>query len=353
MTLLRATKARGAAFGLALVTAFAIVGCGTHRSDSRQGARNGSGALKLRIGYGKGGSLDIVRLQKTLEKRLAAQGVGIEWLQFPMGPQMMEGIGAGSVDIGATAATPPIFAQAAGIPFVYVANIPQGRSGAGGILVPRDSPIQSVSDLRGKRIAFQPGSIWQYDLVKLLEQAGIEYKDVTPVKLPPADAFAAFNSGSIDAWVQGEPYITLAQRKSGARLIATTAEIPTAGGFYLAAAAAVRDHPELIRDLLEELQRAGDWAFAHPHEAALLTASHVGLDVPTVEHMISQGNNTKLQAIDDRIVAQQQEQADLFEKLGVLPKHIVVREVILPREQYARLIPANAGAGLDTKEKRQ
>jgi sulfonate transport system substrate-binding protein len=330
-----ARPARWIAIGLALIGLLGLAGC--HKQVANASAHSSSG-LVLHIGYGKGGSMDIVRHQGTLEKRLAPLGVKVEWLNFPMGPQMMEGIGAGSVDIGAAASTPPIFAQAAGIPFVYAANTPPGRT-AGAILIPGNSTLRTLRDLKGKRIAFQPGSVWQYDLVKLLEQVGLEYKDVTPVKLPPADAFAAFNSGSIDAWIQGAPYVTIAQRKSGARILVDTSSVPNDGGFYLAAKATAQAHPELIQITLEELKKAGDWALAHPHDAAVLTASDVGLDVPTLEQTYVQGNSTEFRPIDAKIVQQQQEQADLFERLGVLPHHIDVRQVILPQEQYARLLP--------------
>lgn len=323
---------------LALVTLAGATGCGKNGTSAGAGAEPKTGGV-LHIGYGKGGSLDIVRLQGTLAKRLAPQGVTVEWLNFPMGPQMMEGIGAGSVDLGAAASTPPIFAQAAGVPFVYAANIPPGKSSAG-VLVPKGSPIQSVRDLKGKRIAFQPGSVWQYDLVKLLEEAGLRYSDIVPMKMPPADANAAFNSGSVDAWVQGEPYVTLAQRKSGARLMADVTRFNSTGGFYLAAASTFKTHPEWLRAALEEIQKAGDWAQQHPHDAALLTATNVGLDVPTVEQMIREGTNDHLQPIDAMTVAQQQEQADLFVRLGVLPHAIRVQDVILTPEQYARILPA-------------
>jgi sulfonate transport system substrate-binding protein len=331
---------------IALVTLAGLAGCGKRSDGNAQRANGAANGLALRIGYGKGGAADIVRRQGTLEKRLAPLGVRVSWLQFPMGPQMMEAIGAGSLDIGAAASTPPIFAQAAGVPFVYAANTPPGKP-FGAVLVPQNSPIHSLRDLKGKRIAFQPGSVWQYDLVKLLEQVGLEYSDIQPIKLPPADASSAFASGSIDAWVQGEPYITLATRKSGARVLVDTSGVPNDGGFYLAAATTVKAHPELIRTTLEELKKAGDWSLAHPHDAAVLTASDVGLDVETLEKTYTQANSTTFRPIDEAIIRQQQDQADLFLKLGVLPKPIDVRKVALSPEQYARLLPkpetGNAG----------
>ncbi len=321
-----------------------LTGCGKRTDSTPQSVNGATTGLELRIGYGKGGAPDIVRRQGTLEKRLAPLGVRVSWLQFPMGPQMMEAIGAGSLDLGAAASTPPLFAQAAGVPFVYAANTPPGKP-YGAILLPQNSPIHSLRDLKGKRIAFQPGSVWQYDLVKLLEQVGLEYKDIQPIKLPPADASSAFNSGSIDAWVQGEPYITLATRKSGAHVLVDTSSVPNDGGFYLAAAATVKAHPELIRAALEELQRAGQWSLAHPHDAAALTASDVGLDAETLEKTYAQANSTTFRPIDAAIIRQQQEQADLFYKLGVMPQKINVRAVVLSPQQYAQLLPQSGAVG--------
>lgn len=297
----------------------------------------------FRIGYGKGGNFNILRLRGTLEKRLAPQGVEVKWLNFPMGPQMMEAIGTGSLDLGSSAATPPIFAQAAGYDFVYVANTPPGKSGSGGgIIVPIDSPIRSVRDLKGKRIAFQPGSVWQYLLIKLLEREGLQYSDIRPLKLPPSDATAAFHSGTIDAWVQGEPYLTLVQQKKQGRVLVDTSGIPTSGGFCLASTSFAKEHPRLLQAALDEVTKVGTWARQNPREAAALTASTVGLDAKTLETMIRHRENTELKAIDESVIAQQQEQADMLARLGILPKNIEVRQAVLSPKEYALIIPPTA-----------
>ncbi|BCM88208.1 putative aliphatic sulfonates-binding protein [Abditibacteriota bacterium] len=294
----------------------------------------------FRIGYGKGGASAIVKLQGTLEARFKPLGVSVEWLQFPMGPQMMEGIGAGSLDLGSCASTPPIFAQAANVDFVYVATTPPGKSN-GAILIPKNSPIKSVKDLRGKRIAFQPGSVWHYALVKILEANGLKYDDIIPAKMAPADSSTAFNSGAIDAWVQGEPYVTLAQRKSGARILVNTAAIGNTGGFYLGSAPRVRQYPELFRIALEELKRAGDWMKQNPHQAAVLTTERAGLDVATIEKTIREGNNTRFLPITPDVIKSQQQQADLFSKIKILPTQIDVKQKVLTAKEYAVLLPDN------------
>ncbi|MDX1933499.1 MAG: aliphatic sulfonate ABC transporter substrate-binding protein [Capsulimonadales bacterium] len=318
-----------------------ITGCTTTPTGS--GTTTAQAPVKLRIGYGKGGNFNIMRLRGTLEKRLAGQNVKVEWINFPMGPQAMEAIGTRSLEIGSTAATPPLFAQAAGIDFVYAANTPPGKSGSGGaIIVPIDSPLRSLRDLKGKRVAFQPGAVWQYLLIKALEREGMQYSDIIAVKMPPADATAAFHSGSIDAWVQGEPYLTLVQQKGEGRILVSTKDIPTSGGFILTPRTFAAEHPELIQVTLDELRKTGDWARQHPHEAATMTAQSGGLDVPTLEQMIRQQENTELRPVDASVIALQQEQADYLTRLKILPRKIAVQDAVLSADQYARILPPPA-----------
>jgi len=122
-----------------------------------QAARTQAAAVKtLRIGYQKYGTFVLLKARGTLEKRLASEGISVSWLEFPAGPQLLEGLNAGAVDIGTAGETPPIFAQAAGVEFVYVGNEPPAPSSEA-IVVPHDSPIKSVADLRGKKVALNKG----------------------------------------------------------------------------------------------------------------------------------------------------------------------------------------------------
>ncbi|PTT82082.1 sulfonate ABC transporter substrate-binding protein, partial [Pelomonas sp. HMWF004] len=155
----------------------------------------------LRIGFQKSASL--LTLQKStgsLEKRLAPLGVSVKWVEFPAGPQLLEGLNVGAVDVGFVGEAPPIFAQAAGAKFVYIGFDPAAPE-AEAIVVPKDSAIKSVAELKGKKVALNKGSNVHYLLVKALEQAGLKYTDIQPVFLPPADARAAFERGAVDAWV--------------------------------------------------------------------------------------------------------------------------------------------------------
>ncbi len=152
----------------------------------------------LRIGYQKGSiSLVLAKQHRLLEQRFASTRV--EWIEFPAGPQMLEALNIGSLDIGSTGDIPPIFAQAAGADLLYIGAEP-AKPQAEVILVPKDSPISAVGELKGKRIALQKGSSAHNLLLRALAKAGLGVRDVQPVYLAPADARAAFERA---VWMPG------------------------------------------------------------------------------------------------------------------------------------------------------
>lgn len=187
----------------------------------------------LRIGYQKYGTLVLLKAQGTLEKRLAPLGIQVKWAEFPGGPQLLEALNVGSVDFGTTGETPPIFAQAAGADLQYVAYEPPAPKGEA-IVVAKDSPLKSVKDLKGKRVALNKGSNVHYLLVKALEKAGLKYEDVQTVFLNPSDARAAFERGSVDAWVIWDPFLAAAEHQLGARQLADGVGLVSNHQFYLA-----------------------------------------------------------------------------------------------------------------------
>ena len=172
----------------------------------------------LRIGVQKYGTLILLKTKGLLEEKLAPLGYQVEWTEFPAGPQLLEALNVGSIDFGTVGEAPPIFAQAAGAPIVYVGYEPPAPE-AEAILVPKDSPLKGVGDLKGKKVALNKGSNVHYLLVKALENAGLKYTDVTPVFLKPSDARAAFEHGDVDAWVIWDPFQASAEIAIEARTL--------------------------------------------------------------------------------------------------------------------------------------
>src|SRR5882757_7284727 len=176
---------------------------------------------QLRIGYQKSSTLiAILKANGELEKVLAPLGVTVSWHEFTSGLPLLEAINIGSIDFGADVAdTVPIFAQAAGARLAYVAEEAASPS-AQAILVPKDSPIKSLADLKGRKVAVTKGAGSHFLLLAVLAKAGLTFKDITPAYLTPADGRAAFVSGNVDAWVAWDPFLTSASRQTGGRILA-------------------------------------------------------------------------------------------------------------------------------------
>ena len=181
---------------------------------------------QLRAGQGGAHRLPEIRqagaAQEQGHARRQAEGrsaIKVVWTEFPSGPPLLEALNVGAIDFGNTGEAPPIFAQAAGAPILYVAYEPPAPKGEA-ILVPKDSKITSVADLKGKKVALNKGSNVHYLLVKALEKAGVKYSEIEPVFLAPADARAAFERGAVDAWVIWDPFQAAAEAATGARTLA-------------------------------------------------------------------------------------------------------------------------------------
>lgn len=279
----------------------------------------------IRIGYQKYGTLSILKSRGSLEKRLASQNTSVQWLQFPAGPQLLEALNAGSIDFGHTGEAPPIFAQAAGAPLVYVANEPPNPKGEA-ILVPKDSSIQDVAGLKGKKVVFNKGSNVHYLVVEALTAAGLKYSDIQPVYLPPAEARAAFEQGSVDAWAIWDPFFTVAKRATGARVLKDGEGLVANREFYLAAKPFNDQYPDRTKAILEELQKVDEWAAVQPTEVAKLLSPALGIDVPTLEE-VARRRPYGVQPITEEVITYQQKVADTFLDLKLLPKQVKISEV--------------------------
>ncbi len=280
----------------------------------------------LRIGYQKYGTLVLLKSSGALEKRLAEQGVKVQWTEFPAGPQLLEGLNVGSIDFGTTGETPPVFAQAAGADLLYVAFEPPAPLSEA-ILLPKDSPIKTVAELRGKKVALNKGSNVHYLLVRALEDAGLKYGDITPVYLPPADARAAFERGSVDAWVIWDPFQAAAEQQLQARTLRDGQGLVSNHQFYLAARPFAEKHPEVVVALVDEIRKTGEWTRANVDEATAQVAPLLGLS-PEITRTAVQRQSYGAQLITPEVVSAQQKIADTFSDLKLIPKRLSITEVI-------------------------
>lgn len=280
----------------------------------------------IRIGYQKYGTLVLLKERLALEERFADRDINVTWTEFPAGPQMLEALNVGSIDFGTVGETPPVFAQAAGADLVYVAHQPPAPA-AEAILVPADSEIESVADLEGKRVALNRGSNVHYLLVRALQDAGLSIHDIRTAYLPPADARAAFERGSVDAWVIWEPYLAAAEDALGARILRDGEGLVNNHEFYVAARSLAESYPHIVEEIVEELQELDRWAVDNLREVAELLGPPIGID-PDVVYVAANRASYGAQYLSPEVVEQQQAIADTFFELDLIPVQLNIPEVI-------------------------
>ena len=278
------------------------------------------------IGFQKYGNLILLKGRGGLESKLAPLGYRVEWKEFPSGPPLLEALNAGAIDFGHTGETPPIFAQAAGIPFIYVACEPPAPKGEA-ILVPLDSPIKSVADLKGKRVALNKGSNVHYLLVRALENAGVKYSDIETAFLAPADARAAFERGAVHAWVIWDPFQAAAEAATGARTLTDATGLAPNRQFYVASRKLADANPEVVNAIVAEIADIDRWARGREKEVASELSPGIGIPASLLEVALKR-QTYGVRSLDAETVDDQQHIADTFYALGLVPKKVVISAVV-------------------------
>lgn len=281
----------------------------------------------LNIGYQKYGLLPIIKARGDLDKALKEKGVNVKWVEFPAGPQLLEGLNVGSVSFGEAGEAPPIFAQAANSNLVYVANQPAAPK-AEALIVPKDSSLKTIQDLKGKRVVLNKGSNVHYLLLKVLEANNLKLEDIDVVYLPPADARAAFEKGAVDAWVIWDPFFASAEQQLGAKVLATGENLVSNHQFYLADRKFAEQHPEILKAVVNELNTTTQWVSQHQTDAAKLLEKQTGLSAEILSTSISRmGFGVK--PISNEVAKEQQYVADAFYQQKLIPNRINIQAAIL------------------------
>ena len=299
--------------------AMMMSGCGKKEAET----------VTLNIGFQKYGLLPVIKARGSLETALEKQHVKVKWVEFTAGPQLLEGLNVGSVSLGEVGEAPPIFAQAANANLVYVANQPAMPT-AEALIVQKDSPIQSIKDLKGKRVALNKGSNVHYLLLKLLEANNLKLDDIQVVYLPPADARAAFEKGAVDAWVIWDPFFAAAEQQIGARVIANGENLVKNYQFYMADRKFAEQNPEVVKAVINELNVAADWMTKNQDEAAKILEKPTGLDAAILKTSIGR-MNLGVQPISNQVATQQQYVADAFYNQKLIPNKINIQAAILAK----------------------
>lgn len=288
-----------------------------------------SNPTTFRIGWQKGGILALAKAAGAIEAKLAERGIAVEWSEFTSGPPLLEALGANALDFGSTGDVPPLFAQAAGGDLVYVAASKGSRNGSA-ILVKQDSPIQSLADLKGKKVAFKRGSSSHNFIVKALRTAGLTLDDITQLDLGPSDAAPAFATDQFDAWVIWGPYFAIAQQDPTTRVLVTTDGIVDSWGFYQANGAFARDHGDVVAEVIEVLRQVGQDAQGNLDATIGQISEITGVPEPIQRIALTRDGADlgQIFPITDETIAYQQALADGFFELGIIPRALTITDIV-------------------------
>lgn len=267
----------------------------------------------------------------------------IEFSEFAAAAPLGEALNAGAVDIGALGDAPYVFALGAGAPLKVVSiTHAEGRFSTS-ILVPKDSPLKTVADLKGKRIVTNRGSIGHFLVIKALRDAGLKTSDVTFVNLLPTDARSALESGNADAWATWDPYTTIAITQNGARILRKGNDLLTNHLYLAATSKAITDKRVQLDDFVKRIDRAWQWVNSHPREYAEAQAKVTGL--PVEVHLAS-AQETQYQPVEitDAVIANLQTTANIYLEEHVLNHPVEVAKGFDKSFNAVRGLPAKAVA---------
>ena len=275
--------------------------------------------VTLNIGDQAGSSAEALLTAAGLINKLPFKA---HWADFTSGPPMLQAMGAGSVDVGGVGDAPPVFAAAGGSQIAVVsATVSDPDSAA--LLVPKNSPIKTVAQLKGKTIAVAQGSSANYHLLAILTKAGLTIKDVKVDYLQPAEGQAAFASGHVAAWDVWSPFIEQAEVQDGAKVLANGSSVGTTYSFVVASRAALGNPAKAaaIHDYLQLLDQAYSWVSTNQSSWASTWAKATGLPSAVMTKAVADDKPVP-QAITPAVISNEQNVANAFTSAGLIPTHV-------------------------------
>jgi sulfonate transport system substrate-binding protein len=322
------------AIPLLALTGLAAAACSSSSSSSPSSAPAASSAsasasasssvnlssVTLNVGDQKGTGAEALLQAAGLLKTFPFK---VNWADFTSGPPILEAASSGSIDIGGVGDAPPVFAASGGEGIVVVGarTVPSGDQDA--VVVPKGSPITSVSQLKDKKIAYGTGSSANYQLLTVLNAAGLTSKQVTLVSLQPAEALAAFTSGSVDAWDIWPPYVQQVVAQDGAKVLAEGSQYGSPYSFEVASKSAVAN-PEkaaAIQVYLTTLDKAYVWAEKNPDAWGAAWATAAGLPA-SITDAAAKVDYTVPVPITSAVTASLQGLVTQFYKAGQIPNDV-------------------------------
>ncbi len=240
-------------------------------------AETGPAEVRLDYAFYSPPSL-VIRKFGWAEQEFAKSGSKVRWVQSAGSNRALEFLAADAVDFGSTAGLAAVLSRANGNPIktVFVYSRPEWTA----LAVPKDSPIQTLADLKGKKIAATKGTDPYLFTLRALQVAGLSKKDVELVHLQHADGRVALEQKRVDAWAGLDPLLASSELEAGTRIIYRNVNFNTYG-FLNTTEKFAKQFPEAVERTVRLYERARLWIQKNPAEAASLLAEEakISLDV--------------------------------------------------------------------------
>ncbi|WP_394781957.1 aliphatic sulfonate ABC transporter substrate-binding protein [Undibacterium sp.] len=232
--------------------------------------------LRLDYAYYSPTSL-VLRRFGWLEEEFKADGTSIKWVLSAGSNRALEYLNANSIDIGSSAGLAALLAKANGAPIrtPYIFSRPEWTA----LVVRKDSPIRTLADLKGKKVAATKGTDPYLFLLRSLNVAGLKRNDIEHVGLQHADGRVALEQGKVDAWAGLDPHMAASELEAGSRLIYRNVSFNTYG-FLNAREDFLAAHPAEAARVIRAYERARLWTIANPGDAARILSEEAKVSLP-------------------------------------------------------------------------
>jgi len=226
----------------------------------------------------------VLKQQGLLEKALAPQGIAVKWVFSQGSNRSLEYLNGGSTDFASTAGLAAVLSRANGAPIntVYVASRPEWTA----LVVPKDSTIQSLADLKGKKVAATKGTDPFLFLLQSLQKAGLDKNAVEIVHLQHPDGRVALERGDVQAWAGLDPLMAASELQAGSRLLYRNRDFNSYSVLSVTETFA-KEQPELIQQVIAAYEQARQWAIANPDALAQLLADEAKLPLEVAKLQLS------------------------------------------------------------------
>lgn len=314
-----------------LAVSIILAGCGSAENTEKVAdeQKEMKSEKTIRIGYQKGNTLNILKESGILDKKAEAEGYKVEWKEFIRGGTLLEGLFTGNIDFGHAADGPAIFAQAGNKPLVYVgADLPNPEGE--GVLVHKDSGIQSVQQLKGKKIGALKGGNHHYFAILAVQDAGLSVDDVEWVFFKDvAQGRTAFETNRIDAFATYDPFFAAAEIDLETVNLTEGKDFGHPNRtFYFANVDFNNKHPELVDLILDATDESDKWANENKPEVVKLVSEILGIDNDIIDRATDR-RTYSVERINEEIIAAQQKQADIYYEIGLIPEEVDVSKDML------------------------